>query len=63
MIYYVKETHIIGEFDSKEEAEYFLECIEKNVQPFNDGEAGLQVVRMLEATNEALRNHGGKVKL
>ena len=47
----------------KEEAEYFLECVEKNVQPFNDGEAGLQVVRMLEATNEALRNHGGKVKL
>ena len=47
----------------KAEAEYFIECVENNIQPFNDGEAGLQVVRMLEATNESLRNHGGKVKL
>ena len=47
----------------KAEAEYFLECIEKNVQPFNDGEAGLKVVRMLEATDESLKNHGGKVKI
>ena len=47
----------------KAEAEYFIECVENNVQPFNDGEAGLQVVRMLEATNESLRNHGGKIKL
>ena len=47
----------------KEEAEYFLECIEKNTKPFNDGEAGLQVVRMLEATDESLKNSGGNVNI
>ena len=47
----------------KQEAEYFLECIEKKVQPFNSGEAGLKVVRMLEATDKSLKNAGGKVKI
>ena len=47
----------------KEEAEYFIDCVEKNVQPFNDGEAGLQVVRMLEATDESLKNSGGKINI
>ena len=47
----------------KEEAQYFLECVENNVQPFNDGEAGLQVVRMLEATDESLKNSGGNIKI
>jgi predicted dehydrogenase len=47
----------------KQEAEYFLESIEKNVEPFNGGEAGLRVVRMLEATDKSLKNAGGKVKI
>jgi len=47
----------------KQEAEYFIECIEKKVQPFNSGEAGLKVVRMLEATDKSLKNAGGKVKI
>jgi len=45
------------------EAEYFLECIEKNIEPFNNGEAGLQVVKMLEATDRSLRNGGGKIRI
>lgn len=45
------------------EAEYFLECIEKNIDPFNNGEAGLKVVRMLEATDRSLKNGGGKIKI
>jgi predicted dehydrogenase len=45
------------------EAQYFLECVENNVEPFNNGEAGLKVVKMLEATNKSLKNGGGKVKL
>jgi predicted dehydrogenase len=45
------------------EAEYFLECVEKNVEPFNNGEAGLKVVRMLEATDKSLKNGGGKIKI
>jgi len=43
----------------KAEAQYFVECIEKNIEPFNDGQAGLQVVRLLEAADESLA-HGSK---
>jgi predicted dehydrogenase len=45
------------------EGQYFLECLEKNLEPFNNGEAGLKVVRMLEATDKSLKNGGGKVKV
>jgi predicted dehydrogenase len=40
---------------------YFVECIQKNQIPFNDGRAGLKVVRMLEAANESLANRGSLV--
>jgi len=45
------------------EAMYFLECISKNQKPFNDGQAGLRVVRMLEAANESLKVRGRAVEL
>lgn len=45
------------------ETQYFFECIEKNETPFNDGIAGLRVVRMLEAANESLKKRGGAVYL
>jgi predicted dehydrogenase len=45
------------------EAQYFLECLEKGIEPFNNGEAGLKVVRMLEATDKSLKNGGGKIKV
>jgi predicted dehydrogenase len=45
------------------EAGYFVECIEKNTEPFNNGEAGLKVVRMLEATDKSLKVGGGKIKV
>jgi len=47
----------------KLEAEYFVECVEKKVEPFNNGEAGLKVVKMLEATDKSLKNAGGKVEI
>ena len=47
----------------KVEAEYFLDCIKNRVHPFNDGEAGLKVVRMLEATDKSLKNGGEKTKI
>jgi predicted dehydrogenase len=47
----------------KGEAEYFIDCIRKNRKPFNDGEAGLRVVRMLEAADESLQQKGRIVKL
>lgn len=45
------------------ETEYFVDCIEKDETPFNDGRAGLRVVRMLEACDESLRNNGRMVYL
>jgi predicted dehydrogenase len=47
----------------KLEADYFGECIENNHKPFNDGEAGLQVVKMLEAADKSLKNDSKKIRL
>jgi predicted dehydrogenase len=45
------------------ELSYFAECIVKDKTPVNDGEAGLRVVRMLEAANESIRKRGELVYL
>ena len=45
------------------ELSYFVECIREDVTPFNDGSAGLKVVRMLEAANESLSKRGEVVYL
>jgi predicted dehydrogenase len=42
---------------------YFVECIQKDEGPFNDGRAGLKVVRMLEAANESVAKRGELVYL
>ncbi|MFZ0799704.1 MAG: gfo/Idh/MocA family oxidoreductase, partial [Terriglobales bacterium] len=47
----------------KLELGYFVECINKNEVPFNDGYAGMKVVRMLEAANESLAKRGALVHL
>jgi len=47
----------------KAEAQYFVECVEKGADPFNDGQAGLQVVRLLEAADESLKNGGKRIEL
>ncbi len=47
----------------KAEVDYFGECLEKNIEPMNNGEAGLHVVRLLEAAHKSLRNGGRKIKL
>jgi predicted dehydrogenase len=47
----------------KTELEYFVECVETNQTPINDGQAGWRVVRMLEAANESVKNRGAMVEL
>lgn len=47
----------------QQEAEYFVECIKSNTEPFNNGEAGLKVVKMLEAADKSLKNGGDKVRI
>lgn len=45
------------------ELAYFVECIAQDETPVNDGEAGLRVVRMLEAANESIQKRGEVVRL
>ena len=45
------------------ETSYFLKCIEENKKPFNDGIAGLRVVRILEAADRSVRSRGEAVTL
>jgi predicted dehydrogenase len=47
----------------KAEAQYFMQCLEKNEEPFNNGRSGLQVVRLLEAADESIRNGGKRIEL
>jgi predicted dehydrogenase len=47
----------------RQELTYFVECVSNNKEPFNDGCAGLRVVKMLEAASESLSKRGGLVYL
>jgi predicted dehydrogenase len=47
----------------RHELAYFVECISSGEQPFNDGCAGLRVVKMLEAGSESLSKRGALVYL
>jgi predicted dehydrogenase len=45
------------------ELAYFIDCISKDQTPFNDGPAGLRVVKMLEGASESLSKRGALVYL
>ena len=45
------------------ETTYFLQCIRENKTPFNDGVAGLRVVRILQAADKSIRHRGEAVEL
>jgi predicted dehydrogenase len=45
------------------ETRYFVECVSQDKKPFNDGAAGLRVVRILEAAEKSLRSRGAAVTL
>lgn len=45
------------------EARYFIDCIQKGEAPFNDGVAGLRVVKLLEAADRSLAGMGKAVHL
>jgi predicted dehydrogenase len=47
----------------KAECEYFIDCVQDNKQPFNDGQAGLKVVKMLEAANQSIRERGRIIRI
>jgi predicted dehydrogenase len=47
----------------RQEMIYFVDCISSGTEPFNDGRAGLRVVKMLEAASESLNRKGALVYL
>jgi predicted dehydrogenase len=47
----------------KAEAAYFIECITQDKNPFNGGDAGLRVVRILEAADKSLSQKGKVIEL
>ncbi|HYN86218.1 MAG TPA: Gfo/Idh/MocA family oxidoreductase [Pyrinomonadaceae bacterium] len=54
-------------FDTTEalrtEAAHFVECVTAGVRPETDGEAGLRIVRIMEAAEQSLRARGRLVEL
>ena len=48
----------------REEFKHFIECLLTNAKPISDGEQGLEVVKILSAATQSLRERdGGKVQL
>jgi predicted dehydrogenase len=47
----------------RQELTYFVDCVNTGQEPFNNGCAGLRVVRMLEAASESLARKGAFVRL
>lgn len=47
----------------RHELAYFVECISSGQEPFNNGQAGLRVVKMLEAASESLKKRGALIEL
>lgn len=45
------------------EARHFVECIENGAKPLTGGESGLEVVRILEAASQSMRERGRLVDL
>jgi predicted dehydrogenase len=47
----------------RQELAYFVDCLSNDQTPFNDGAAGLRVVKLLEAANASVRKRGALVYL
>lgn len=45
------------------ECQHFLDCIENRTTPITSGDAGREVVRILEASSASLREHGAPIDL
>ena len=45
------------------ELDYFGDCIKNGKSPFNDGQAGLRIVKMLEAADRSIKKRGELIRL
>jgi UDP-2-acetamido-3-amino-2,3-dideoxy-glucuronate N-acetyltransferase len=54
---------VANEEPLKAECEHFLECVSSRAQPKTDGEEGLRVVQILQASQQSLNEDGGKITI
>jgi len=47
----------------RSECQHFLDCIREGISPLTDGRRGLELVRILEASSQSLKQGGGQVIL
>jgi len=47
----------------KSECQHFLDCIREGSRPLTDGQQGLDLVRILEASSESLKRNGAPINL
>ncbi len=47
----------------KSECQHFLDCIREGTKPLTDGQQGLELVRILEASSESLKRNGAPINL
>ena len=57
----IRSPHISGTEALQMEMRHFIECINTGARPRSDGEAGLRVVRVLDAGMRSLRAGGARV--
>lgn len=67
LIEYRTGEMVAPQFDRTEalrkEAQHFVDCVAGKCKPLTDGQAGLSVVRLLEAATESLKQRGRPVKV
>ena len=54
----VEQTEALGA-----ETRYFVDCVSNSTRPFNDGVAGLRIVKLLEAADKSMKERGIPVRL
>jgi len=59
----VWSPHIQGVEPLAQMVRHFAECIRENKQPVTSGEAGLRVVRILEAAQRSIKAQGGRITI
>ncbi len=55
--------HLASTEALKSEATHFIDCVNNGKKPQTDGEMGLRIVKVLEAADCSMANHGQPVQL
>lgn len=59
----ISVPHIENRETLSVEMDHFVDCVQNRTTPWTDGQAGLEVVKVLQATQESIRNNGIPIEL